>query len=134
MTEPQTSEITFYQKIGELFYAIAAADKVVRKAEYDVLKDLVKNSWETRDHSTDEFGSEAVYQMEIVFDWFDYERMDADSCFDSFSEFYKEHPSIFTKSKKKLILQTAFAIANAFSGTNKSELILLTKLELLFKK
>ena len=36
---------TFYQKLGELFYAIAAADKVVEKLEYDALRRIIAEQW-----------------------------------------------------------------------------------------
>lgn len=131
MSYKEKPEITFYQKLGELFYAVAAADKTVRKAEYDMLKKLVRNVWLQYDHAKDEYKSDAVYQMEIVFDWFDYERMDADTCYEQFKEYYKEHPSQFTAQRKDLILKTATIIADSFAGKNKSELIMLGKLQLL---
>jgi uncharacterized tellurite resistance protein B-like protein len=131
MSYTEKPQIAFYQKIGELFYAVAAADKVVREIEYKALKKLVSEVWSKYDDSLDEFNSQAIYQMEVVFDWFDYERMDADACFDSFENYVKEHPSLFTEERKKLIFQTANEIAAAFSGKNKSELIILGKLQLL---
>ena len=121
----------FIKKSGELFYAVAAADKVVRESEYNALKKLVRDVWLKYDDSLDDFDSQAIYQMEVVFDWFDYERMDADDCFDSFENYVKEHPSFFTEERKRLIFQTANEIAAAFSGKNKSELIMLGKLQLL---
>ena len=133
MTFIEKPEIAFYQKVGELFYAIAASDKVVRKAEYDALKELVRSKWSKLDHTKDEFNTDAVYQMEIVFDWFDYERMGADECFNNFESYVREHPGAFTAQRKALILDTANAIASSFSGKNKAELILLARLDLLFK-
>jgi len=126
-------EIAFYQKIGELFYAVAASDKVVRKAEYDALKELVRLEWSKLDHTKDEFDTDAVYQMEIVFDWFDYERMGADECFNNFENYVKENPELFTPDRNKLIVNTANAIASSFSGKNKAELILLAKLKMLLQ-
>ncbi|AVI49707.1 hypothetical protein C5O00_00405 [Pukyongia salina] len=133
MPYTEKPEIAFYQKIGELFYAIAAADKVVREVEYKALKKLVREIWSKFDSSTDDFDSQAIYQMEIVFDWFDYERMDADSCFESFENYIKENPKLFTTERKELIYYTANEIAAAFSGKNKSELIMLGKLHLLLE-
>lgn len=133
MTFIQKPEIAFYQKVGELFYAIAASDKVVRKSEYDALKKLVRSKWSRLDHARDEFNTEAVYQMEVVFDWFDYERMGADECFNNFENYVREHPGAFTAERMSLILDTANAIASSFSGKNKAELILLARLDLLFK-
>jgi len=36
----EKKQIKFYQRLGELFYAIAATDKVVRKDEFAALKKL----------------------------------------------------------------------------------------------
>ena len=126
-------QLVYYQEIGQLFYAVAAADKLVHEKEYQALRDFVSSEWTNKNEFKDEFGANVVYQMEIVFDWFDYEGLDANDCFDSFSDYYKEHPSLFTPEKKGLIWKTANAIADAFAGKNKSELIILSRLQLLFK-
>lgn len=134
MSKVNTPELLFYQKLGELFYAVAAADKVVRKAEYAVLTKLVEEQWKQMDDYQDQFETDAAYQISIIFEWFDYEGMDADECFESFSDYYKEHSSLFYGKRKELIINTVKIIADAFNGSNKSELMMIAKLELLFKK
>lgn len=126
-------QLLFYQKLGELFYAIAAADNVVRDIEYKALKDLISERWKNLDSYEDSFHTNAAYQMEVVFDWFDYEQLDASDCFDSFAEYRKDYPKLFTPERKKLIWETANAIADAFSGQNKSEAIMLGKLKHILK-
>lgn len=127
-------ELLFYQNIGELFYAIAAADTIVSELEYKALTHFVEEEWKNMDAYEDAFGNDAAYQISIVFEWFDYECMDAKDCFENFSEYYKEHKNLFTEERKKLILKTVQEIAASFSGKNKSELIMITKLQLLFNK
>jgi len=134
MSKISKSEILFYQKLGELFYAVAAADSVVREAEYKALTALVKQQWKQMDDYQDQFGADAAYQISIVFEWFDYERTDAQECFASFKDYYLEHTSLFCGNRKELILKTVTAIANAFNGSNKSELMMIAKLQLLFNK
>ncbi|GAB5399968.1 MAG: hypothetical protein Aureis2KO_15530 [Aureisphaera sp.] len=126
-------QLAFYQEVGQLFYAVAAADKVVRESETKTLKKLVREEWMSMDDYKDNFGADAAYQIEIVFDWFDYEQMTADDCYRSFEDFYNDHRKLFTPDRKKLIHKTAHAIAGAFAGKNKSELIILSRLTLLFK-
>ncbi|MAP55106.1 hypothetical protein [Altibacter sp.] len=130
MDTTHPAQLKFYQKIGKLFYAVAAADKVVRKAEYDMLLDIVSSHWMNVDEVEDEFHSDAAFQIEIVFGWLDYNNAAADDCFEEFREFKKEHEHLFDDKRKKLIWKTAQAIADAFAGTNKSELVLLSKLKL----
>ena len=134
MDKKSNTELLFYQKLGELFYAIAASDKVVRKAEYKALSEIVEKEWKSMDDYEDQFKTDAAYQIAIVFEWFDYEGMNAQECFSSFKDYYEEHQSLFYGRRKELILKTASKIANSFNGTNKSELIMLSKLETLFKK
>jgi uncharacterized tellurite resistance protein B-like protein len=134
MEKVNTPELVFYQNLGELFYAVAAADGIVREAEYKELTRFVEEEWKTIDAYEDAFGTDAAYQISIVFEWFDYEGMDANDCFESFSNYYKEHTKLFSEKRKKLILKTAQKIADSFSGINKSELIMIAKLQLLLKK
>ncbi len=134
MNTSKIPQVLFYQKLGELFYAIAAADKVVQKAEYEALRNMVITHWKDLDDYEDAFHTDAAFQIEIVFDWFDYEHLDANECFNDFKEYKNEHEFLFTPERKKLILKTANAIANAFSGTNKSELIMLARLKLLLEE
>ena len=126
-------QLVFYQKMGELFYAIAAADKVVRKEEYNALKNMVLAEWKNLDNYEDPFHTDAAYQIEVVFDWFDYEQLDAKDCFESFADYKNEHPKLFTKERKDLIWRTANTIASSFAGKNKSEVIMLSKLKMLLK-
>ena len=127
--------VQFYQKLGKLFYAIAAADNVVRKAEYHKLKEIVKTEWLTVDDFEDDFHTDAAYQIEVVFDWLNNEqKLDAKIWFEDFMEFKEEHPQLFNDQVKKLILKTANAIAASFSGKNKSELIMLARLNIKLKK
>jgi|TARA_R110002110_G_scaffold85074_7_gene220968 hypothetical protein len=133
MKTKQNPQVLFYQKIGELFYAVAASDKVVKKAEYNALQNMVTKKWKDMDDFEDSFHTDAAYQIEIVFDWFDYEHLDADHCFESFKNYYVDHQSFFTLERKKLIWETADNIASSFSGKNKAELIMLAKIKLLFE-
>lgn len=134
MDTASSLEMSFYQKLGRLFYAVAAADKVVHQKEFETLKELVKDHWTAASELEDSFHSHAAFQIEIVFDWLEYQHLPASEAFKDFKYFLKEHPSLFTDDRKKRIWNTANAIAGAFSGKNKSELIMLTKLQLALSK
>jgi hypothetical protein len=122
----------FYQKTGSLFFAFANADGTVHAKEVAILKSMIREKWLPLDDIEDDYGTDAAFQIEIVFDWLMEEDKNSDACFDEFKDFYKEHISIFTEPIKKLIFETSSAIANSFSGKNKAELMLLGKLRLLF--
>ncbi|TBN04480.1 hypothetical protein EYD45_06865 [Hyunsoonleella flava] len=125
----------FYQSLGKLFYAIAAADKKVHSIEFDKLKEMVKKQWLSVDSIEDEFETDAAFQIEIVFDWLNKEEnLNAEACYNAFVNYKNEQPHLFTSDIKHLILKTGSNIAYAFSGVNKSELIMLAKLDLELKK
>ena len=134
MTQIEKPDIIFYQSLGELFYAIAAADKTVKAEEYEALLKMVMDEWKIYENVKDFYDESVGYQMEFVFKWFDYEHVDAQDCFNNFCDFARKNPVFFTEDKIKLILSTATAITNAYASKNKSELIMLARLKILFKE
>ncbi|GAA4269937.1 hypothetical protein [Hyunsoonleella aestuarii] len=127
--------LKFYQNLGKLFYAVAASDNSVRKIEFDKLKELIIAQWLDLDSIEDNYYEDAAYQIEIVFDWLNSQKfLDATSCYNDFVNYKNEQKHLFSNSINKLIIKTAHAVANSFSGVNKSELILLAKLDLELKK
>lgn len=121
----------FYQNLGKLFYAVAMADKNVRPVEIQKLREDVQKYWLSVDTAEDDYGTDAAYQIEIVFDWLQQEEKESDTYFQEFVDFYQGHPAKFNSYIKELIFKTADDIASSFAQKNKSELILLAKLKLL---
>lgn len=124
----------FYQALGKLFYAVAMADNKVRPIEIEKLKQAVKESWLGMDAVEDEFGTDAAYQIEIVFDWLLEREGEAKAYFDAFKEFFNDHTENFDSELRTLIWKTANAIADSYAGKNKSELIILGNLQLLLQQ
>jgi|SRR5690554_3948362 hypothetical protein len=123
----------FYQSLGKLFYAIASVDKVVRKDEVEILKSLVKEKWLDLDDVEDEFGTDAAYQIEIVFDWLLDQDVKSETAYFQFKEFYNQQSELFSTKVKQLIWETSESIAAAFSGKNKAEENLLMDLKSLLQ-
>lgn len=124
----------FYQNLGKLFYAMAAIDNNVRAEELDKLKDVVKKEWLTTNFIDDDFKKNAEQSIINTFKWLhDDNEYNAETCYNSFLTFKKENESFFTEDMNTLILKTARAIAAAFSKVNKSELMLLAKLDMELK-
>lgn len=127
--------IDFYQNLGKLFYAIAASDKVVRQEEQDKLKDIVKKDWMSSNLIEESLKKDAEASILNTFNWLENDKeYDAETCYNSFITFKKENEDLFTTQVNSLIIKTANAIAHAFSGINKQELILVTKLKLELNK
>ncbi|TJY35771.1 hypothetical protein [Pontimicrobium aquaticum] len=125
----------FYQNLGKLFYAIASIDGSVRTEELESLKEIVKKEWLLTHLANDDLKLNAQQSIINTFRWLhDDNEYNASECYKSFLIFKNNHETLFTNEVNKLILKTARAIAAAFSKVNKSELMLLAKLDIEFKK
>ena len=69
MKPSRQTMIHFYQQLGKLFYSAASVDNTVHEDEMAQLKEIVKKEWLPLENSLSEFGDDAAYQIEIVFDW-----------------------------------------------------------------
>jgi hypothetical protein len=127
----QNTKIHFYRALGKLFYALASTDNCVKEEELNVLKDMIDKEWSTLKG----FNAHAKSSIIDTFEWLQNDNeYDAEICYNSFINFKKAHEDLFDTSVKSLILKTASKISSSFSGQNKSELIMLAKLNLEFKK
>ena len=98
-------------------------------------KEMVKKEWLTTNYIHDDLKLNAENSIINTFRWLhDDNEYDADTCYNSFLNFKKEHEWLFTNDINKLILKTARTIAASFSKVNKSELMLLAKLDMELKK
>jgi len=122
-----------YQNLAYLFYAVAMADHNVHRKELEKLNELVKEHWLEVDDIEDPYGTDAAFQIATVFDWLLDQEKNGNEAYEEFEEYYLEHKLLFTPKVKNLAMATSRAIATSFSGSNKAELILLGRLELLFK-
>jgi hypothetical protein len=120
-----------YQNLGKLFFAVAAADKKINEHEIASLKKHVTNYWMDLENTKDHFGSDAAYQIEIVFDWLIDEMPEAEESLRDFEAFRKNHDSIFTPQVKEMIWKTCDDIASSFNGKNKSELVILSRIAII---
>ncbi len=133
MKPSEENKIRFYQQLGRVFYAVANADSNVHDKEIKVLKKAIREDWVPIEKTTDDFGMDAAYQIEIVFDWMLENKHNPETLLHDFKVFKDHHPSLFTPELNKLIIKTADKIAHSFGGRNKSELIVVTKLASILK-
>lgn len=129
MQRPHALWVKFYESLAHLFYGIASCDDKVEKKEVASVKYLLNNIWLDLEPSFDEYGYDAAYQIEAVFDWLIDTRPTSERAFLHFCSFIKEHPGFVDEKLAALILDSANKIAYAFNGRNKSELGLIFRLE-----
>lgn len=127
--------IQFYQNLGKLFYAIAITDNFVRDEELKTLEKSITTEWMALDDfSEKENQKKSLLILETFRKLLDQNKNDADFYFNRFINFKRANGAFFNEDVNALILKTACNLASAFSSKNKSELILLAKLNLELKK
>jgi len=125
----------FYQNLGKLFYAVAASDKSIKAVEIDKLKEIVRKEWLATNLIENDLKKKVEDSIINTFLWLEEDHeYDAETCYKGFVNFKRENEQLFTVDIKALIIKTAETIAFAFSGINKQELIMLTRLKLELNK
>lgn len=118
-----------YENLGKLFYAIAAADKVIHKEEIETLERIVREDWVKVDEIKDEFGTDEAFYIEIMFDWMQENSPPAYQSFYEFKDFKEENEKLFSPRIKDLTWKTATSIAASFDSENPAEQTMLSKLK-----
>lgn len=124
--------INLYKNLGKLFYALASIDGSIHTNEVDHLRSYVKSYWIHIDDIEDAHGLNAAFKIEDTFNKLLAYRKKPEICFREFSKFYKDNIEKFSPKIKRLILDTANAMAKSYAKKNKAELILLSRIEILF--
>ncbi len=124
----------FYSELGKLLYAVADQDGIISQKEKKKLQDLIKNELVPTENHQDQFGTNAAYFSEIEFDFLEEEMVDTEAAFNSFNNFVEDHHTAFSENMKKICLQLAREIAEAYHGTNKKEQALVDKLKKNFER
>lgn len=121
--------ITFYRKAAYMAYAVAAADKHIAEEETATLRKIVREYWLTIENTTDEFGTDAAFQLETVFDWLTEKAPNAELAFKKFQDYVQENRDFLTDDLKMTLIHLSKNIAVAFHGANKSELHMLLRIQ-----
>lgn len=128
----ETMEL-FYQNVGKLFYAVAYADKVVRKEEVEELKKVIETVWLPLENSEDEFGMDTAFNIEFMFQYLNESNESAEQSFKDFKLYAKANKDMFSDYVIEISLNTCMAIADSFLGTNKAEKQMIEDLSTFFK-
>lgn len=121
----------FYKALGDLFYAIAAADKKIRTEEREKVDSEIQYAWKHFDNSTDRFGSDRAFLAEFEFEALEESMIPADEAYAAFSDYFKEHSSYIDQNTRQRIFSSARHIAEAIRKINVEELEYLVKLKAL---
>lgn len=123
----------FYKELGNLFYAIAAADKNISQREKKKLDNEVQFAWKHYDHTTDRFGSDRAFLIEFEFETMEDASETAENAYRSFETFFLEKRDQIDEPTRNRIFNSARHIAESMRGINHEELQYLLKLKELMK-
>lgn len=123
----------FYKELGNLFYAIAAADKNISAGEKKKLDEEVQFAWKHYDHSTDRFGSDRAFLIEFEFETMEDNDEPAEKAYLLFESFFKEKQDEIDTLTRQRIFNSARHIAECMRKINRDELKYLVRLKELMK-
>lgn len=118
----------FYENLGKLFYALAAADNIVANNEFECLTKMVKTEWTCHSQLKEKFETASPLKILKTFDMCRYKKYDAEICLNEFKVFREKYPDIFTPAINRQIWSTAKIMAHCFPGINKSEVVMMAKI------
>lgn len=119
--------------IGYVVYAVASADNHVALEEKKIAHDLINEHWTLLADNEDPFGVRALDFVDKIIVSFDEDQLDSENAFYSFKEIFEEQKNDFTPEIKQFILDLCIKVGSTFNQMNKSELILLSRIEILLK-
>jgi hypothetical protein len=123
----------FYKELGNLFYAIAAADKKISPKEKKKLDDEVQFAWKHYDTTTDRFGSDRAFLIEFEFETMEDNGETAENAFLSFESFFRDHQEEIDDLTRHRIFNSARHIAESVRKINHEELAYLIRLKTMMK-
>lgn len=119
----------FFKELGNLFYAIAAADKNISEKEKKALDEEVQYAWKHYDHTTDRFGTDRAFLIEFEFETMEDNDETAEVAYQSFETFFKENKDEIDEHTRTRIFNSARHIAEGMRKINHEELEYLVRLK-----
>lgn len=111
----------FSDLLGKIFYASAFADRSIRKEEIEKLNELIQTDWQ---------------EERIISTFFECVNLnyDPEKILPEIEAHLTIYPDLFTDEMRSRIVNTSYRIMNASSGTNKSEIVFISRISSTLKK
>ena len=123
----------FYKELGNLFYAIAAADKHISPKEKKIMDEEVQFAWRHYDHTSDRYGTDLAFLIEFEFETMEDFAETSENAFLSFEQFYYENEAAIDHPTRNRIFNSARHIAESVRKVNHEELSYLVRLKNIMK-
>ena len=121
------------EAIGYVLYAVASADKRISPEEKQVIEQYLRENQKKLVRLEDPTGKKSVEIILKKIDFLLLEKMKSEMAFQAFSERYQADKKLFSAEIKQLIIDLCINSAVAVNRMNKSELVVLSQIELLLK-
>ena len=110
-------ESAYENVLGKIFYAAAMIDGIIKEHEVIRLNQLLHEDWRSSENVILEGFCTCINTGYV-----------AQDIFSDIEKYKKKHSYSFPDQEIEKIMKTAYSIVNAYSATNKSELIFISKL------
>lgn len=119
----------FARCCGYAVYAVAYADKSIEQEERDAIHLFLNENWMELADSSDPFGVKSIEFIEQMMDAFVSDKLNSELAFERFKELFDSIQNLLSSNQQKFILNLCIKVGNAFNRMNKSELVLLSRIE-----
>lgn len=119
----------FARCCGYAVYAVAYADKSIEQEERDAIHLFLNENWMELADSSDPFGVKSIEFIEQMMDAFVSDKLNSELAFERFKEQFDSLQNLLSSNQQKFILNLCIKVGNAFNRMNKSELVLLSRIE-----
>jgi uncharacterized tellurite resistance protein B-like protein len=117
--------------IAYLAFAVASADQNVNDTERKAIHAFIDEHWQLLADEDDPFGARTLDFVDKMIPALEANRMSSEEAFIHFKEMFEEKKDLFSSELKTFIIQLCIRTGAAFNQMNKSELVLISRVELL---
>ena len=121
-------------QVCKLFFAIGISDSRMQEIEQAMVIKAIKDYCDLRKKDAQLVDNSTGAIEEDIFRAISIKDPNAWELFKDFEDYYINNKVEFSEKAKQWITATANGIGSSFSGKNKSELVMLARLSLLFKQ
>ena len=118
---------------GYLVYAVASSDKHVSDEEKQVVHSALNEEWRILADKEDPFGVRAMDLIDKMMIQMDDLQISSEDAFLEFQRIFEAHQEQFSPEIRHFMIETCIRTGSAFNRMNKSELVLLSRIEQLLK-
>lgn len=111
----------FYQELGKLLYAVAAADETITPQERNALNKGIRERLLHRERDTDRYGTSEAWLTDFSFETAEDTLLSPKEALQEFLDFAKLYKNELSDDEIEICLKLSDHMANAYHRTNQKE-------------